>query len=41
MVAENLSSLDRDLTGKENDKDTDKYFSQGKKVAVDAKTLIE
>lgn len=36
MLAENLSTLDRDLTGKDNDNDTDKYFSKGKKVAEDA-----
>jgi len=35
-VVENLSMLDRDLTDKDNDKDTDKFFSQGKKVAADA-----
>jgi hypothetical protein len=40
-MAENLSSLDQDLTGKDNDRDTEKFFSQGIKVAADSKLLIE
>ena len=40
-MAENLSSLDRDLTGIDNDMDTEKFFSQGIKVAADSKLLIE
>ncbi len=40
-MIENLAALDRELTGKDNDEDTDKFFSKGKKVAIDAKVLID